>query len=72
MDFTAIFLLIIGLGIGFVLGWLLKKSKETEVENINDTEALNQEIAVLKSRIEAAAENYKEQRQKIEDFRLSL
>ena len=60
MDFTAILLLILGLSIGFALGWLLKKSKTAEGENNKESEFLNQEIAVLKSRLEAAAENYKE------------
>lgn len=66
MDFTAILLLILGIAIGFALGWLLKKSKSSENENNNESEALKQEIAVLKSRIEAAAENYKEQKQQID------
>tara|TARA_R110001592_G_scaffold220353_4_gene475025 strand:- start:2433 stop:3770 length:1338 start_codon:yes stop_codon:yes gene_type:complete len=70
MDFAAILLLIIGLGIGFALGWLLKKSKSSEDENNNVSEALKQEIAVLKSRIEAAADNYKEQKQKIDTLSL--
>lgn len=70
MDYTAILLLIMGLSIGFALGWLLKKSKSSEDGNNNENEVLKQEIAVLKSRIEAAADNYKEQKQKIDTLSL--
>jgi DNA recombination protein RmuC len=37
---------------------------------VDDSEQLKQEIAVLKSRIEAAADNYKEQKQQIETLSL--
>jgi DNA recombination protein RmuC len=58
------------LALGFALGWLLKKSKSADIENVDDSEQLKQEIAVLKSRIEAAADNYKEQKQQIETLSL--
>ena len=70
MDFTAILLLILGLGIGFALGWLFKKSKQSEEVDNSEVEQLKQEIAVLNSRIEAATENYKEQKLKIEELSL--
>lgn len=55
MDLTGIILLILGIGIGFVLGYLLKKNKES-----ND--------GVLQGRLDAAVETFKSQKQQIENL----
>ncbi|OFY85120.1 MAG: hypothetical protein A3K10_03330 [Bacteroidetes bacterium RIFCSPLOWO2_12_FULL_31_6] len=57
-----IIVLLIGIAIGFAFGWLLKKNNTNS--DLNDTNAnqLNETIASLNARIEAAKENYKEQK----------
>lgn len=64
MEFTSILFLIIGVAMGFALGWLLKKNNHS----VTDTTAFQSEVASLKARLEAAIENYKEQKQQIEQL----
>jgi len=67
MDLMGILLLIIGLITGFFIGFLFKKinnSSQLTIEN-ND-ENLKIEIATLKTRLDSATENYKEQKNIIE------
>lgn len=62
MDLTEIILLIIGLGIGFALGWLLKKNQSPN--SFIDGES--SEMGMMKGRLEAAAETFKTQKLQIE------
>jgi DNA recombination protein RmuC len=66
MDLMAILLLIIGIAVGFALGWLLKKSNSVPEINGSSNNQLNENIASLNARLEAAKENYIEQKKKIE------
>ncbi len=59
MDLTGIILLILGIGIGFALGWLLKK-------NVPSTDNNSDEAGVLKGRLDAATETFKSQKSQIE------
>lgn len=65
MDLITVLLLVIGIGVGFSLGWLLKKSKAETTVNNHDFEL---EIATLKTRLDGAIENYKEQKLQIENL----
>ena len=64
MDITGIILLLLGIGIGFALGYLLKKNKESGVSVDSDSG----EVGVLKGRLEAAAETFKSQKVQIENL----
>ncbi len=68
MEISSILFLVIGVLLGFALGWLLKKSKTNETSNQDDAEQLKQEIIALKSRLENATENYKEQKEQIDSL----
>lgn len=68
MDLTGILLLIIGIAVGFALGWLLKKSKSNSGIIDSDSGQLKEEIASLKARLEGAVTNHKEQKEKIESL----
>lgn len=68
MDLTGIILLIVGIAVGFGLGWLLKKnSASTDTDN---SSTLKEEIGSLNGRLAAAVENYKEQKEQIEKLTL--
>jgi len=66
MDITSIILLIIGITVGFALGWLLKKSNATGSLNETNSDLLKEENGTLKGRLDAATENYREQKSQIE------
>jgi len=69
MYLMAFSLLIVGLIAGFLIGFLLKKSKEQPIDRNENQEELNtfkQEIGTLKGRLSAAVENYKEQKGQID------
>ena len=68
MNIASIVFLSIGILIGGALGWLLKKNNLSSHETSEDTDALKNEIATLKARLEAAVENYKEQKQHIDQL----
>lgn len=75
MDLIGIILLIIGIAVGFALGWLLKNNKITSNEQNPDTlleelSKLKSELSAANARLEGATENYKEQKIQIE--RLAL
>jgi len=60
MDIMAILLLIIGIAVGFVFGWLLKKSKSIDGNsNVN-------ELIKLNERLENAVKNHNEQKSDIQ------
>ena len=54
-----ILLLIIGLTVGFGLGWLLHKSKTNISSDGTSSNSNQEEIGALKGRLEAAIENTK-------------
>ncbi|PJA07378.1 MAG: DNA recombination protein RmuC, partial [Flavobacteriales bacterium CG_4_10_14_0_2_um_filter_32_8] len=66
MAITTILILIIGIAVGFALGWLLKKNNPDNELNDTNANQLNETIASLNARIEAAKDNYKEQKDKID------
>ncbi|MCB1176054.1 MAG: DNA recombination protein RmuC [Leptospiraceae bacterium] len=68
MEISSILFLVVGVLLGFALGWLLKKSKTNETSNQDDAEQLKQDIVALKSRLENAIENYKEQKEQIDSL----
>jgi DNA recombination protein RmuC len=68
MDITSIILLIIGIGVGFALGWLLKKSNSEPDSTTGSNDSLKEEIGTLTGRLSAAADNYKEQKLKIDEL----
>jgi DNA recombination protein RmuC len=68
MDLMGIIYLIIGLAVGFVVGFLLKKSNLSTSDS-NNNEFIS-EIAGLKARLDSAVENYKEQKTQIEKLTL--
>ena len=68
MDITGIILLIVGIGVGFALGWLFKKNNATG--STDNTSELKEEIGSLNGRLAAAVENYKEQKSQIEKLSL--
>jgi len=57
-----ILLLIIGIAIGFALGWLLKKSNSS----ISDSSNPQEEIGNLNGRLESAIEKFREQKEQID------
>ncbi len=67
MDLIGILLLIIGLILGFFIGFLFKKNNDSsEIAIENNGDHLKIEIATLKTRLDSAIENYKEQKETIE------
>ena len=66
MDLMGILLLIIGIAVGFALGWLLKKSNTNNTSGSGISNSSQEEIGTLKGRLDAAVENYKEQKLNIE------
>lgn len=68
MDLTGIILLIVGIAVGFGLGWLLKKNSATT--DTDNSSTLKEEIGSLNGRLAAAVENYKEQKEQIEKLTL--
>jgi len=70
MDLMGIALLIIGLLVGFAIGFLYKKNKgsSTLSQENDDSKSLTIEITTLKTRLESAVENYKEQKDNIENL----
>jgi len=68
MDLSGILFLIIGLVIGFVLGKFLKKDNSVLEKKNDDAEKLTEELGSLKGRLNAAIENYQEQKQSIENL----
>ncbi len=68
MDLMGIILLIIGIGVGFALGWLLKKGNANDGLMNNNADELKSEIGTLTGRLSAAVENYKEQKIQIEEL----
>ncbi|MBL4668064.1 MAG: DNA recombination protein RmuC [Flavobacteriales bacterium] len=68
MDLSGILFLIIGLVIGLVLGKFLKKDNSVLEKKNDDAEKLTEELGSLKGRLNAAIENYQEQKQSIENL----
>jgi len=73
MDFTTIFLLILGLVIGFALGWLFKSSKHSTDIDTNNEEVLGEKInsliqekGILSGRLENATEVFKQQKEQLD------
>ena len=71
MDLTGIILLIVGIGVGFALGWLLKKNNaNTSNDNSNDTlnelNDIKNKLSAANARLEAATEVYNNQKAQIE------
>lgn len=75
MEFTSIFILLIGLFVGFILGWLFQKNKSSNTafgDNSNEEFAkkmneLTKENGSLEGRLEKATEVFIEQKEKLED-----
>ena len=63
-----ILLLVIGIAVGFALGWLLKKGNANSGIIGGDSGQLTEEIGTLKGRLEGATNNYKEQKETIENL----
>jgi len=68
MNIAGIILLVIGIIVGFALGWLLKKSNSSMNVDDHNTDHLKEENGSLKGRLDAATENYKEQKSQIESL----
>ncbi|PCI99227.1 MAG: DNA recombination protein RmuC [Flavobacteriales bacterium] len=67
MDLMGILLLVIGLVAGFFIGFLFKKTNmAASSSEENNDENLKIEIATLKTRLDSATQNYKEQKETIE------
>ena len=54
--------LIVGIGIGFLIGKLLKKEGSTDNLDTDNSKELTEELGTLKGRLNAAVENYQEQK----------
>lgn len=70
MDLIGIILLIIGIAVGFALGWMLKNNKASGNEDdsnslLEEINNIKNELSASKARLEAATENYKEQKEYI-------
>ncbi|MDG1477493.1 MAG: DNA recombination protein RmuC [Vicingaceae bacterium] len=57
--------LIVGIGIGFLIGKLLKKEGNTDNLDADNSKELTEELGTLKGRLNAAVENYQEQKDQI-------
>ena len=57
--------LIVGIGIGFLIGKLLKKEVNTDNLDTDNSKELTEELGTLKGRLNAAVENYQEQKDQI-------
>jgi DNA recombination protein RmuC len=69
MDLSGILFLVVGITVGFFIGLFYKKSKSINgLNNTTDSTNLNEEIGALKGRLEAATDNYKEQKLAIENL----
>lgn len=71
MDLTGIILLIVGIGVGFALGWLLKKnnantSNDNSNETLNELNDIKNKLSAANARLEAATEVYNNQKAQIE------
>jgi len=62
MDLMGIVYLIVGIGIGFLIGKLLKKEGSTDNLDTDNSKELTEELGTLKGRLNAAVENYQEQK----------
>jgi DNA recombination protein RmuC len=67
MDIMAIILLILGIGIGFALGWLFKKNT-TDAPVFNNSDDLLKENGELNGRLKNATEVFKEQKDKLDEL----
>jgi len=68
MDLSGILFLIVGIGIGFFIGKLLKNQATTENKETDNSKELTEELGTLKGRLNAAVENYQEQKLQIESL----
>ena len=68
MSVAGIILLIIGIAVGFALGWLLQKSRSSSTSEDYNSDHLKEENGSLKGRLDAATENYREQKSQIESL----
>ncbi len=70
MDLMGIILLIIGIAVGFALGWLLKNNKASVNEDssslLEELNKLKTDLSAANARLEAATENYLEQKTQLE------
>lgn len=71
MDLIGIILLVIGITVGFALGWLLKNNKQNDNGQGSDSflaeiSNLKSELSAANARLEGAIENHKEQKIQIE------
>lgn len=65
MDLMGIVYLIVGIGIGFFIGKMLKKDANTEINDTDNSALLTEELGTLKGRLKAAVDNYQEQKNQI-------
>lgn len=68
MDLLGIVYLIVGLGLGFFIGKSLNKKTGTDNSNQDNSKELTEELGTLKGRLNAAVENYQEQKGQIENL----
>lgn len=66
MDITSILFLVIGLGLGFFIGVLFKKSDQSTSQNDEELKALSTENTKLATRLENAEQVFKQQKEKEE------
>jgi len=64
----SILFLLIGLILGFAIGFMLFKKKPVDSETNENENTLKEEIATLNARLVAAVDNYKEQKSLIEQL----
>jgi DNA recombination protein RmuC len=65
MELMGILYLIVGIGIGFLIGKLIKKGSDSDNLDIDNSKELTEELGTLKGRLNAAVENYQEQKEQI-------
>lgn len=70
MDLMGIILLIIGIGIGFALGWLVSKSKNNPTSTTDNSIDLIKENGELTGRLNNATEVFKDQKEKLDELSL--